>query len=153
HQAWTGREFLSRMTVCPRALAVARFLNGWARSMQRRELLRALGWTAATASFFHNIGPAEQRRVAFVPDKPSRWVWPLSGTPVPDVIGSPFGPRPNFGKYNFHEGLDLRAPEGKSVYAAAAGKIHRLTDDAGCVIYRANDSAGEGCEPQFPGGG
>jgi murein DD-endopeptidase MepM/ murein hydrolase activator NlpD len=150
---WTGLEFLMQndsMSADPSVHAVSHWLT---HCMKRRELLRSLGCTAAAATIFQNVGPAEQDWVSSVLSKPSSWVWPLSGTPVPNTIGSPFGPRLNFGKFNFHEGIDLRAPEGTAVYAAAAGKIHRLTDDAGCVINRANNSAERGCEPRFPGGG
>ncbi|MGH3767088.1 MAG: hypothetical protein ACRDTX_18360 [Pseudonocardiaceae bacterium] len=51
---------------------LVRFLVGWDHSMQRRKLLRTLGWAAAVASIFQNIDLEEQERVASVLSKPSR---------------------------------------------------------------------------------
>ncbi len=51
---------------------LVQFLIGWARSMQRRGLLRTLGWAAAAASIFQNINQEEQERVVSVLSRPSR---------------------------------------------------------------------------------
>jgi hypothetical protein len=51
---------------------LVQFLIGWAHSMQRRELLRTLGWAVAAASIFQNIDLEEHERVASVLSKPSR---------------------------------------------------------------------------------
>ncbi len=93
------------------------------------------------------------------------FIWPLSGSadgqaPL-DGINSPFGPRirASTASYEFHEGIDLAGPAGSEVVigtpvlAAADGKASLLTDDAGCVIRVANDTAPPGCTPVFPGGG
>lgn len=48
------------------------FLVGWAHNMQRRGLLRTLGWAVAAASIFHDIDLEERERVASVLSKPSR---------------------------------------------------------------------------------
>ncbi len=83
------------------------------------------------------------------------FLWPLSGSPAPDVINSPFGPRTRRTgtMYQFHEGIDLAAPIGTPVFAAASGTVQRLTDDRGCRIEIANDTAPPGCTPIFPNGG
>ncbi len=51
---------------------------------------------------------------------PSRFIWPLSGT-----ITSPFGWRSNpfGGAPDFHPGLDIAAPTGTTIVAAASGTI------------------------------
>jgi murein DD-endopeptidase MepM/ murein hydrolase activator NlpD len=43
----------------------------------------------------------------------------------PSCITSPFGPRGRVGPhaFGFHNGIDLRAPSGGAVYAAAAGNV------------------------------
>jgi Peptidase family M23 len=101
--------------------------------------------------------PAEAQGPAFV--------WPLSrstdGSALLDRMNSPFGPRirASTNSYEFHEGIDLAGPAGDEVkigdpvLAAANGTAGLLTDDAGCVIRNANESAPSGCMPLFPGGG
>jgi len=93
------------------------------------------------------------------------FIWPLSGSPdgsAPlDRMNSPFGPRirASTSSYEFHEGIDLAGPAGAEVsigdpvLAAANGTASLLTDDAGCVIRNANETAPPGCSPVFPGGG
>jgi len=78
-----------------------------------------------------------------------------------DRLNSPFGPRirASTNSYEFHEGIDLAGPAGSEVQigdpvlAAADGTASLLTDDAGCVIRNANETAPPGCTPVFPGGG
>src|SRR5215472_5981624 len=97
--------------------------------------------------------------------QPPPMIWPLSGSldgqmPL-DQLNSPFGPRirASTNSYEFHEGIDLAGPAGNEVrigdpvLAAADGTASLLTDDAGCVIQRANETAPPGCTPQYPGGG
>jgi hypothetical protein len=76
-------------------------------------------------------------------------------------MNSPFGPRirASTNSYEFHEGIDLAGPAGEPVkkgdpvLAASNGTASLLTDDAGCVIRNANETARRGCTPLFPGGG
>ncbi len=78
-----------------------------------------------------------------------------------DRLNSPFGPRIRASdqSYELHEGIDLAGPAGSEVkigdpvLAAADGTASLLTDDAGCVIRVANDTAPPGCTRVFPGGG
>ncbi len=93
------------------------------------------------------------------------FIWPLSassdGAAPLDRLNSPFGPRirASTNSYEFHEGIDLAGPAGSEVQisdpvlAAANGIASLLTDDAGCVIRNANETAPPGCMPIFPGGG
>jgi hypothetical protein len=95
------------------------------------------------------IGLISTQRVAAQPLAPP-FLWPLSGSAAPDVIDSPFGPRPRpVTVYQFHDGVDISAPIGTPVLAAAAGTVHRLTDDGGCIIQIANDTAPAGCNRVF----
>jgi hypothetical protein len=60
-------------------------------------------------------------------------VWPLSGTESPDgPLSSAFGPRlktSEDGRYDFHRGIDLPAPEGSPVHAIAAGTVRIAGED------------------------
>jgi len=68
-------------------------------------------------------------------------VWPISNLDeyFADTATSPFGPR-NIGgveyEYDFHEGLDLRAPEGTEVHSIAEGKVDEVKwdDNAGNIV-------------------
>lgn len=51
---------------------LVQILSGWAQTMERRELLRTLGWAAAAVSTFCAIDIEEKLRVASVLSKPSR---------------------------------------------------------------------------------
>ncbi|HXN21924.1 MAG TPA: M23 family metallopeptidase [Candidatus Dormibacteraeota bacterium] len=120
--------------------------------MNIAKVLRAILSVVALAGT--GIALVSARRVAAQPAEPPPFLWPLSGSAVPDVISSPFGPRPRpVTVYEFHEGIDLPAPEGTPVFAASTATVHRLTDDAGCRIEIANDTAPPGCTPIFPRGG
>ncbi|HEX3532235.1 MAG TPA: M23 family metallopeptidase [Thermoanaerobaculia bacterium] len=84
------------------------------------------------------------------------FVWPLSATAAPSPINAAFGPRikGSTGLYEFHEGLDLRAPLGTPVYAAVQGNVRLLTDANGCTVQNANDTVNPPCaSPLYPGGG
>lgn len=66
----------------------------------------------------------QARGTPYAPVVPSNVVWPLANTSAvnADVIRYAFGPR-NIGRYDFHGGLDLNAPEGTPVYAVMAGTV------------------------------
>lgn len=51
---------------------LVQFLRSWAHTMDRRDVLRVLGWAAAAASMFPSIDGDEHQRVASVLSKPSR---------------------------------------------------------------------------------
>lgn len=51
---------------------LVQFLTTWADTMNRREVLRTLGWAATAAALFHDLDPEEQKRVASVLNNPSR---------------------------------------------------------------------------------
>jgi murein DD-endopeptidase MepM/ murein hydrolase activator NlpD len=85
-----------------------------------------------------------------------RFTWPLSGSSTADELNSPFGPRLRASMsyaYEFHPGVDIAAPVGTAVFAVAAGSVRLLTDDAGCRIDHANETAPAGCTPVYPSGG
>ena len=56
------------------------------------------------------------------------YVWPLSNSTTPDEMNTSFGPRINFSKWDFHDGIDLPAPIGTNAYAMRAGTVHRAGD-------------------------
>jgi len=53
------------------------------------------------------------------------YVWPLSGTTTAPDMNTSFGPRINRNRWDFHDGIDLRAPIGTPVLAMRAGEVHR----------------------------
>jgi hypothetical protein len=57
----------------------------------------------------------------------SVYVWPLSGSATPDEMNTSFGPRINYSKWDFHDGLDLPADPATTtpIYAVGAGTIHK----------------------------
>ncbi len=68
-------------------------------------------------------------------------VWPLSGSTTPDTgqISSPFGPRwqASKGRYDYHSGLDIAAPQNTPVYAIADGTVAKVgwpTTDSGLTV-------------------
>ena len=55
----------------------------------------------------------------------SNYVWPLSGTSTAPDINTSFGPRVNRQQWDFHDGIDVKAPLGTAVFAMRSGKVHR----------------------------
>lgn len=49
-----------------------------------------------------------------------KFIWPVPGY---SRISSPFGPRTLWGRYDYHLGIDIPAPSGTNIYAAAAGEV------------------------------
>ncbi|MEK7286278.1 MAG: M23 family metallopeptidase [Nitrospirota bacterium] len=65
-----------------------------------------------------------------VPPGPSQYIWPLSGSTTPDEMNTSFGPRINYSKWDFHDGLDLPADIATTtpIYAVHAGIIYKAGD-------------------------
>jgi Peptidase family M23 len=55
----------------------------------------------------------------------SHFIWPLSKSSTPDEMNTSFGPRIDADRWDFHDGIDLPAPIGTSVFAMRAGQIFR----------------------------
>lgn len=53
------------------------------------------------------------------------YIWPLSGTTTAPDMNTSFGPRINRRKWDFHDGIDLKAPIGTPVLAMRSGTVHR----------------------------
>lgn len=53
------------------------------------------------------------------------WIWPISGSITPDEMNTSFGPRINYSKRDFHDGVDLPAATGAPVLAVADGTVER----------------------------
>lgn len=53
------------------------------------------------------------------------FVWPLSNSTVPNLMNTSFGPRCNYSMYDFHDGIDLPAPEGATCYAVCDATVFR----------------------------
>ncbi len=65
--------------------------------------------------------------VSPIPSPPSSYIWPLSASTTPDEMNTSFGPRINYSKWDFHDGIDLPAPPETAtpVYAVRGGTIYR----------------------------
>lgn len=62
-----GRDALTTARERDRAYhQLVQFLSSWAHTMDRRDVLRVLGWAASTASLFPTIDLDEQQRVPSV---------------------------------------------------------------------------------------
>ena len=90
----------------------------------------ALVWFACAYAACRHDGAAE---AAYVPPpdpyaavyKEAKAVWPITGTAADlTVVSNTFGPRwknSEYGRYDWHRGIDLPCTAGAPVYAAAAG--------------------------------
>jgi murein DD-endopeptidase MepM/ murein hydrolase activator NlpD len=63
----------------------------------------------------HNSAPPAAARVAFNPDGPAAFAWPINGRVIAD-----FGATSNGGH---NDGINIAAPEGTPIHAAAAGTV------------------------------
>lgn len=110
----------------------------------------AADWQAAQFYLQHHLGdvptgmPGADQPAP--PGGPARFVWPVPGS----VFSQPFGPSPYdfeppyLGFPHFHTGIDLAAPLGTPVYAAAAGVVVSATTSNvgyGDHIILAHDTA------------
>src|SRR5258705_1160110 len=55
----------------------------------------------------------------------SDFIWPLNKSLVPDEMNTSYGPRIDADRWDFHDGIDLPAAIGTSVYVMADGVVHR----------------------------
>lgn len=73
-----------------------------------------------------------------VTEEEPRWIWPVRGT-----LAAPYGWRQAAGgQQRFHEGVDIAAPEGTPVVAAAAGTVRRVERDPQLGLYVEIEHAG-----------
>ena len=67
-----------------------------------------------------------RQKVSSCDQSDARFIWPLSKSPTtPDEMNTPYGPRIDADRWDFHDGIDLPAPVGTPVHAMAAGVVHR----------------------------
>jgi hypothetical protein len=64
----------------------------------------------------------------------TNYIWPLSKSAMPNEMNTSFGPRINTNRWDFHDGIDLPAEKGTTVYAMRGGKVH-LTGNKGTDGY------------------
>lgn len=65
----------------------------------------------------------------------SFYVWPLSASETPDEMTTSFGPRINWGMWDFHDGIDFGGIVGTPVYAVRAGTVYKAADGGGGSGY------------------
>lgn len=125
----------------------------------RRLFLRgslALGGAVVLGRSFGGWSPRVSAAVGVVPSVLGNFIWPLSGSDRSDTLNSPFGPRlkasANY-SYAFHPGIDLAAPLGTPVHAAADGIVRLLTDLTGRRITTSNSVADLSSTSIYPNGG
>lgn len=53
------------------------------------------------------------------------FIWPLSNSVTPDEMNTSYGPRIDAYRWDFHDGIDLRATVGTPAYAIANGTVDR----------------------------
>ena len=75
------------------------------------------------------------------------YVWPLNGSTSPDEMNTSFGPRIDADRWDFHDGIDLPAPQGTPVHAMRKGTVHHAGEggtggfSSRHVIVRVTDPA------------
>ncbi len=86
------------------------------------------------------------------------FVWPISNSTTADTMNTSFGPRINYSKWDFHDGIDLPQPSGTdctgsssntTVYAVRGGTVHAAGDAGGGyssrhVVIKSTDPADGG---------
>lgn len=83
--------------------------------------------------------------MAIMVDSAMNYIWPLSGSTTSDEMNTSFGPRINNNKWDFHDGIDLPAPQGTSIYAMregavlSAGKDENVYGGLRHVVLKVND--------------
>jgi hypothetical protein len=64
---------------------------------------------------------------------PPDFVWPIGNSTMPDTMNTSFGPRVNFSKWDYHDGIDLPEPAGAdctqsvnntTLHAVRGGTVH-----------------------------
>jgi hypothetical protein len=56
------------------------------------------------------------------------YLWPLNRSTTPDEMNTSFGPRIDADRWDFHDGIDLPAPQGTPVHAMRKGTVHHAGD-------------------------
>ncbi|MGB9991737.1 M23 family metallopeptidase [Massilia sp. SM-13] len=91
-------------------------------------------------------------------DEADGFIWPISGTATPDAMNTSFGPRLDFARWNFHDGIDLPQPadadctgdaRNTPVHAVRGGTVYKAGGPGGGyssnhVVLKMNDPAGGG---------
>ncbi len=89
----------------------------------RAPILRFLRLFSATVLATVVVGA--NAHAATLPPLTNAWIWPLGGTTTPDEMNTPFGPRTDSARWDFHDGVDLPAPIGTTALAVANATVHR----------------------------